>query len=39
MSLGLMVGAVVVGVIAIVGATGYVIDRSAERHERPPPPL
>jgi hypothetical protein len=39
MSLGLIVSVVVVGVIAIVGATGYLIDRSAERHERTPPPL
>jgi hypothetical protein len=34
MSLGLIVSLIVLGAIAMVGAAGYVIDKSAERHER-----
>jgi hypothetical protein len=34
MRLGLIVSLIVVGVVAVVGAAGYLIDKSAERHER-----
>jgi hypothetical protein len=32
--MGLTVGIVVLGVIAVVGAAGYLLDKSAERHHR-----
>jgi len=34
MRLGLIVSLIVIGVIALVGAAGYLIDKNAERHER-----
>ena len=34
MRLGLIVSLVVLGAIAMVGAAGYLIDKSVERHER-----
>lgn len=34
MRLGLIVSLIVLGVVAVVGAAGYLIDQSAERHER-----
>ena len=34
MPLPLTVGLIALGVIAIVGAVGYLIDKSVERHER-----
>jgi hypothetical protein len=34
MPLALTVGLLVVGVFAVMGSVGYLIDRSTERHER-----
>ena len=34
MRLGLIVSLIVLGVLAMVGAAGYLIDKSAERHDR-----
>ena len=42
LGLGPIVSLVVLGVVAMVGAVGYLIEKSVERHERhplPPPPL
>lgn len=34
MSLVLIVSLVVIGAVAVLGTIGYLIDRSADRHER-----
>ena len=34
MRLGLIVSLIVLAVLAMVGAAGYLIDKSAERHDR-----